>query len=448
VTGTDEAVADQPRARTPATLDEATLGQARLDDEAALAELAEAVARAAFRADERATDGFDPGDDVSAAAAGVVDAALRAVLQRQRNSHNARPDVPLDPELFDRQTLRDLGEFLRHTRQGMLTRQEIVQEARLWRELLALGWPGEAGDAPVLARAIGLLTSLPDAEWEPTPLIPVEPANELERVMAAVAADESARPALWRALWESEVVLPVVAYELIRPEGAHLQFLAGPFDRAPLVMGFAVEERFDALLTPGTWVSRVTPLGRDLPRFWPEGHWLALNPGYENHVVLSPWEIMGLPDAPRTELPHPRAAQIEPVDADDPRIPALVEVLRGLPAIDHVTWARVRPTREADRAPWRDVVIVTVTPADLPGEAATPAEGDARERDARQRDCRERDGGERYDRDGEAAEAAAVRGLSRALPLDQFPKAVVLARQPGVAHPFVEAVVTQGRRLP
>lgn len=264
--------------------------------------LADAVARAAFRTDEQVTDGFDPGDGASAAAAEVVDAALAAVVQRQRNSHRAQPDVPLDGELLDPQTLRDLGEFLRHTRQGMLTRQEVVQEARMWRELLRLGWPPDARDAAAVATAVDLLSALPDAEMEPVVLTPVEPATELERVMATVAADESARPALWQALWDGEIVLPVVAYELIRPEGAHFQFLTAPYDKTPLVLGFATGERFDALLPEEASVSRVTPLGRDLPKFWPEGHWLMLNPGYENQVVLSPWEITGLPDGPKTEL--------------------------------------------------------------------------------------------------------------------------------------------------
>lgn len=380
------------------------------------------------------------------------------MLQRQRNSHHARPDVPLDPELLDRQTLRDLGEFLRHTRHGMLTRQEVVQEARLWYELLALGWPADARDAPVVAQAVELLTNLPDAELEPVTLTPVEPANELERVMATVARDESARPALWRALWDGELVLPVVAYELIRPEGAHFQFLTLPYDRTPLVFGFAADERFDALLAPGARVSRVTPLGRDLPRFWPEGHWLMLNPGYENQVVLSPWEIAGLPDAPRTELPDPRAAEIEPVDEDDPRLPALVEVLARLPEIDHVHWARIRPVRDADRTPWQDVVVVTVVPRAPGGTGGARGAGGAGPGEPTSpispavpisptvptgRGLTDPAGP-----DGEGGEGAATRALAWALPVDRFPGVVVLARQADLAHPFVEAVVARGRRIP
>jgi type III secretion system (T3SS) SseB-like protein len=399
--------------------------------------LADAVARATYRLDGPATGGFDPGDVTSAAAAGLVHAALQAVGQRQRTRHPGDPDVPLDPEVFDAQTLRDLGEFLRHTREGMLTSGEVADEARLWHQLLPHGWPSEASDAPPVARAIELLTSLPAEEVGPVVLTPVEPVNDLERVMVAVAADEATRPDLWQALHDGEVVLPVVAYELIRPEGAHLQLLAVPLDETPLILGFTSEERFAALLPEGGGdgpgdtggeasdggvnadadadadrISRIRPRGRDLPRFWPAGHWLVLDPGYENQVVLSPWEIAGLPLGPRARLPHPRATRLRPVAEDDPRVPVVGEVVGTRAAIDHVTWAQVRPAG-GDEATWQDFLVVTVTP---------PAD--------------------------EAAEARAVRELSQVLPAEDFVRAVVLARQADDAHPFVEAVVAEGRRLP
>lgn len=74
-------------------------------------------------------------------------------------------------------------------------------------------------------------------------LTPVEPANDLERWLAAVVEDEAARPSLWQALHTGELVLPVVANEATRAEGPNLQFLCAPASDQPLVFGFATEER-------------------------------------------------------------------------------------------------------------------------------------------------------------------------------------------------------------
>lgn len=375
-------------------------------------ELAQAVAAAAYRDEKMATDGFDAGDPTSAAAVAVVDAAIGAVAQRRRVSHRAEPDVPIDRDLFDGQTLKDLTEFLRHVRRGVLTRQEIAEEAGVWRQLLEVGWPDDAGDHQEVAQAVDLLAALPDAELEPVTLTPIEPINDLERAMAATSRDESTRPALWQALHDGEIVLPVVAYELIRPEGANFQFLAAPFDKAPLVLGFTTDERFDALLPDASQVSRVTPRGSDLAKFWPDGHWLMINPGYANQVVLSPWEITGLPGGPSSELPHPRSAKIESPDEHDGRLPALVQALADTPQVDHVVWAQVRPRRDSTSAAPQDVLVVI-------SEASPP--------------------------DDAAAEAAAVHALATNLPAELFARAVVVGRQSDQDHPFVGAVVETGR---
>jgi type III secretion system (T3SS) SseB-like protein len=411
------------------------------------ASLAEAVAAAAYRVEDRAGVGFDgAAGDTGMRAAATVDAAIAAVERRRRlPSRPPDDDVPLDRRLLDGQTLRDLGEFLRFARRGLLTRQEIVHEARLWRRLLAAGWPSEARDAPPLARGLELLSALPDAEGEPVPAVQVEPADDLERALAEVNRDETARPRLWQALHDGELVLPVVAYELVRPEGANLQFLTAPIAASPLVFGFTSEERFDALLPEGPEMSRVTPRGRDLPRFWPDGHWLMINPGYADHVVLSPWEVKGLPGGARSELPHPRAVRIEPPAADDPRRPALVDVLRTIPGVDHVVWARVRPTHAGEGAPWQDLLVVVSTglaDPDNPDGAGGPGASTVAATGLADPDEPGAQGSVEA-----AGEAAAVNALSAVLPRDLFPRAAVVARQPGLAHPFVEAVVAAGHRV-
>lgn len=386
----------------PATADE---------HQAEWADLVGAVAGAAFRVDEMATEGFGsaPG---SAAAASILDAAIRAIEVRRRSPTNVAPDVPLDSTVLHPQVLRDLLEFLQVSRRGLYTAGEMAQEAGMWRQIVDTAWPAEARDASTVRRAVDLLAAVPaERQARPKP-IPVEPVNELERAMAAVVADESCRPALWRALHDGDVVLPVVAYELIRPEGANFQFMAIPYGETPLVLGFATAERFDSQLPPGSQVSRVLAPGRDLSKFWPAGHWLMINPGYANSVVLSPWEITGLPHGGRSELPHPRAVQLAAPEEDDERAEPLVDMVTSLPAVDQVWWARVRPRRSPAQAPWQDVLIVSAPTG--------PSEAD---------------------------ETAAAHALSVALPPGAFPRAIVIGRQADAEHPFIEAALTTARRI-
>jgi hypothetical protein len=319
--------------------------------------------------------------------------------------------VPLDRSVFDAQTLRDLQEFLTHARRGLLTAREMAQEAKMWVQIVEAGWPGDARDAEVVIRGVDLLSDVP-VDFTPPPLTEVEPANALEWAMVAVNQDNRTRQALWKALYEGEIVLPVVAYELVRPEGPNFQFLNAPFGDAPLVLGFATEERFDALLPPGSEVSKVVPLGRDLPKFWPQGHWLMINAGYTNNVVISPWEIFGLPDGPRSELPKPRAVDLEAPADDDDRWGVLVDAVARVDEVDHVYWARVRPAKGNPDAPWQDVLVVVA--------AAGP---------------------------GESSEARATRALASSLPPEAFRKAAVIARQRQLKHPFIEAAVAAAYRV-
>jgi hypothetical protein len=397
-------------------------GQLTWDD------LAGAVADASYRLDTDSTAGFGDSDADSDAAAGsaagaaavgaataaaasILDAAITAVTQRRRHSTNRQPDVPLDRRFLDAQTLGDLHEFLQHCRKGLLTADEIGQEARMWEEILQAGWPASSRDVETVLRAVDLLRDVPPSGMEPPPLTAAEPANDLERAMEATLADESARPALWSALFASGLVLPVVAYELIRPEGAHFQFLTVPYSDTPLVLGFANEDRFRDLMPPGAEISLVEPPGHHLPKVWPEGHWLMINPGYTNSVVLSPWEITGLPDGPRSELPKPSAVQFSPPEDDDPRRSVLLDTLRQVPSVGSVAWSRVRPARALPHIRWQDVLVITA------------ASGD------------------------EADELAAVQAFNAALPPTTFQKAITTARQPSLAHPFIHTALTHSHHL-
>jgi hypothetical protein len=399
-------------------------GEATILDHA-WAEMTGAVATAAFQADASGggiPGGFDTSEAAGAAVGGIVDTAIAAARRRRRVARNRPPDVALDPAVFDQQTLGDLLEFLRHSRKGLLTAREIADEAAMWVQLVAAGWPAAAADFEAVALAVDVLAAVPAPAAVPPTLRTVEPANDIERALAAVATDERARPQLWQAVHAGDVVLPVVAYELVRPEGANFQFLAAPIGDTPLVLGFATEERFDALLPPGSQVSRVLAPGRDLHKFWPAGHWLMINAGYEHHVVLSPWEIAGLPDGGRAELPHPRAVEFEG-PGDDDRAELLVGVVGDVAratagtagAVAEVRWARVRGRAQAasghQHARWQDVLVVSAP-------TATPE-----------------------------AEAAAVQEVSTALPAGTFPRLLVIGRQEALAHPFVEAVVAVARPL-
>ena len=353
----------------------------------------------------------------------LLDAAIGEV-KLHRHSVPVAPDAAPDPVVFDSETLGDLLRFLRDARRGTLTAQEVADEARMWQQLVDVGWPAALSSSPV-ERAVAMLAQGPcdaDPVTGTAPLLtPVpEPVNELERALALAVADDSARPLVWQALHDGELVLPLVAHDQHqhdqhrhdqrRPEGLSLQFLSTPTGDDPLVFGFAAEERFNALLPAGSQVSRVLAPGRDLPRIWPEGHWLMINAGYENGLVLSPWEVTGLPHGGRTELPHPRSVDVAPPrPEDEERAVLLTAATATVAGCTEVVWARLRRRGSPDRAPapWRDVLVVAA------------AEDDR--------------------------QAEVVQALGAALPPSVFPEALVVGRHADLVHPLVEKVVATGR---
>jgi hypothetical protein len=389
--------------------------------------MAVAVGQAAYGVDEDRAASALESSLAGRQAAELLDVSIQA-LGRRANAlgrSDGRGRVPrdpassgrtssggagLDPAVFDGQTVAHLLEFLQHTRQGLLTAAEIAEEAVMWRTLLDAGWPEDAADAIAVAAAVDLLAAVPVADEPESVGRVVEPANDVERAMAAVSADAGTRPKLWRAIHEGQVVLPVMAYELVRPEGSRFKFLSVPTGFGPVVFGFTSEERFDASLPEGTEMSRIVAPGDAMPKFWPAGHWLVINPGYHPSVMLSPAEITGLPHGVRSELPHPRAVHIEPPDPHDDRLELLTEAVTAMPGVDHLWWARVRGVAAREGAPWRDVLVV----------AATSPEH----------------------------EASSIHALAAGPAAEQLPGVLVLGRQVELGHPFIEAVVFGGRRVP
>jgi hypothetical protein len=343
----------------------------------------------------------------------LLQAAIGEITQHRRAwPADQAADGP-DPVVFDQETLGDLLDFLRDARRGLLAPDDVVHEARIWQKLVDVGWTVSSGDSPV-ERAVDMLAGPPPGpqpqSQQPGPAerparAEVEPANDLEHALAAVVEDEAARPALWHALHRGELVLPVVA-----TEEATLQFLCAPASEQPLVFGFATEERFDSLLPNGSEISRVLAPGSDIPKIWPAGHWLMVNPGYANSVVLSPSEVTGLPHGPLSELPHPRTVELAtPGDDDEERAVLLAAAVVAVAGCAHVTWALARARTAPERSPWRDVLVVHA------------ASG--------------------YD------QAAVVQSLIAALPPSVFPSPTVLGGDADLVHPLVAAVLEAGRSI-
>jgi hypothetical protein len=167
------------------------------------------------------------------------------------------------------------------------------------------------------------------------------------------------------------------------------------------VLGFASQARFDALLPEGAEMSRLLAPGHELPKIWPEDHWLVINPGHATKVVLSPGEVAGLPDGGPGELPHPAGVELAAPPEDDGRGLLLAAAIATVPDCAEVHWARMRPRIAPDHTPGRDVLVV----------------------------------------------ASGASALRAALPAAVFPSVVVLGRDADLVHPLVAAVVAAGRHI-
>lgn len=196
--------------------------------------------------------------------------------------------------------LEMLAEYFRTCLTGAIPPSLVANEARAWIEVGLSGWPFDSPTVLTLFRALRMLASLtPEGAHDERP--DPEPSNPLERAVAAVLADPTARPALWKALWYGSIFLPVADVDFEQDEHAIFRFVTMEIGGEIAILGFTTEERLD-LVAPDEPVGRVEPIGEELAAIWPEDHWLILNPGFELSTVLRPAEIRALPDGPTVTI--------------------------------------------------------------------------------------------------------------------------------------------------
>lgn len=305
----------------------------------------------------------------------VVEEAL-AVIDRLFEQGEASPDRPalacptMAPEVM--QMVRD---YLCSCLVGALPPSLVANEARTWVEVALAGWPFESDTALVLLRALLMLASIrPEGADEDQPEPPA--STPLERAVAAVVADPTARPALWKALWFGTIFLPVAGVDFDNDEHAVFRFVTLDIGGEPAIIGFTTEERLD-LVAPDEPVGRVEPNGEELAALWPDDHWLILNPGFELGTILSAAEIRGLPDGPTLTVPEDAEFRLAPPPDDPVRREALQQAKRSLAGITELHWAVLHPALGGQP---RDVLVVKAdgavpVPAVLAGvsEAASRA---------------------------------------------------------------------------
>jgi hypothetical protein len=285
--------------------------------------------------------------------------ALYAV-QRPRLQWSARLAADelreLDGGLEVAEVLQDLGRFVTDAGEGWFTDAEASEEAEVWLALLSA-----AGlRAPALTRFLALLVKGAGAS-SPPPAGEAPPANPLEAAARLARSDDQARPALWRALHQGSVHIPVLHHDLILPGGkARFRLLAVPIGGSAVVLGFTTEQHLDALAPEA---GRIEAKGEELAGVWPEEHWLVLDAGTPHAVLLAPSEVTGLPDGPTQLLPPPEAVVITPGHRADGRWPPVVAALRDAGAT-RAAWATIR----APSGPGEPREVVAVV-ADDPASA-------------------------------------------------------------------------------
>jgi hypothetical protein len=295
-----------------------------------------------------------PPDDLGV----IVEETLTVIDQLFEDGEESADRAALVCPTLSPETLTMVGDYLRDCLTGAIPPSLVANEARTWLEVGLTGWPFESPTALTLLRALRMLASLTpegaDAD-QPDPA----PSTPLERALAAVLDDPSARPALWKALWFGSIFLPVADANFDDDDHAVFRFVTLDIGGEPTIIGFTTEERLD-LVTPDEPVGRVEPIGEELAALWPDGHWLMLNPGFTLSTVLSPAEIRGLPDGPMVVVPEEAAVRIEAPPPDDDRVEALAGVCRRVPGVKGLHWAVLRPDPPGHP---RDVLVVAADPA-------------------------------------------------------------------------------------
>ena len=156
--------------------------------------------------------------------------------------------------------------------------------------------------------------------------------TRLASAVEAVAGLSGDRSALWRRLATDGVWLAVLGADAA-VEGGELRLLTIRVDAGVFVLGAASEHALESLLGVRLDALRLVHVpGHHLPRIWPNGHHLLLDPGTPRAVVLSPAEMTGLPGGPmlgHSELSTPEIADPPPDDWRHGRLDVLVDTDLG-----------------------------------------------------------------------------------------------------------------------
>jgi hypothetical protein len=138
----------------------------------------------------------------------LLDAAIGEV-EEHREGRPVEPgaDAP-DPFVFDRQTLGDLHDFLRDARCGLLTADEVAQEAQMWQQLVDVAWPHHTIDDSPVAQAVEMLAAMsaattPPVLPHPSSVSVVAPADDDEDRAVLLTAAAATVPGCEELAWAS-----------------------------------------------------------------------------------------------------------------------------------------------------------------------------------------------------------------------------------------------------
>jgi hypothetical protein len=223
-------------------------------------------------------------------------------------------DAAIDEIKQHRQSLGDLLQFLRDARKGVLTEQEVAQEAQMWHQLVEVGWQAVPAGSTV-ERAVTVLAQ--------------QTATGSGSGGGAGAAPGPAHP-----LGEALAPLPLPALGTGAPAG--LPALRSPAGAATATAAEDAESEAESLPATAMAMASATPTD-------------AATHG------TAPGPVHGA----AAELPHPGSVELAtPGPEDDERAVLLTAATATVPGCTEVVWSRLRPRTAPPPAPWGDVLVV------------------------------------------------------------------------------------------